>query len=294
MLLNRGSPGIIVTIPTPQFGISTDCRRLTRLTPSCADHSIEHESRPVAQARVQFSSPSLQRGYRAVSAADGSFVMDDVDVADDYRLWVRPKADYQDQFEEGLQVGSRDLSLAVLLEPLGTGSLRGRMIDVFGEPVRRYTLWMWNSAPGANRSLPVTSDASGRFRIDQVPAGEVTFGSRGHPQLSIGAIQLEPGRTVEAELVLDWGYEELTGRVVSSSGEPLAGAELTLFWSDEAQGVTSRSRRRTVADGDGFFLFTELGPGPHTVSVTARGYGAAQREAMPGDEILIELQERAS
>ena len=66
------------------------------------------------------------------------------------------------------------------------------------------------------------------------------------------------------------------------------------FWSDEARGVTSRSQRRTVADGDGYFLFTELGPGPHTVSVTAGGYGAARRDATPGYEVLIELRETAS
>ena len=90
---------------------------------------------------------------------------------------------------------------------------------------------------------------------------------------------------------MDWGHEELTGRVVSSSEEPLAGAEVTLFWFDEEQGITSRSRRRTVADGDGYFVFTELGPGPHMVSVTASGYGAARREAMPGGEVVIQLQE---
>jgi len=74
----------------------------------------------------------------------------------------------------------------------------------------------------------------------------------------------------------------------------VAGAEVTLFWSDEEQGVTSRSRRQTVADGGGYFIFTELGPGPHTIVVSARGYQSVRREAVPGEGIVIELQETAS
>ena len=80
----------------------------------------------------------------------------------------------------------------------------------------------------------------------------------------------------------------------SDNGEPVAGADVTLFWTDEDQGVISRSRRQTVTDGGGHFIFTELGPGLHTIIVNARGYLSARREAAPGDGIVIELQETAS
>ena len=94
--------------------------------------------------------------------------------------------------------------------------------------------------------------------------------------------------------MLDWGYQELLGQLVNSdNGEPVTGAEVTLYWANKEQGVTSRSQRQTVSDGGGYFIFTELGPGPHTISVTARGFGPARREAAPGDAIVIELQETA-
>lgn len=250
---------------------------------------------PVAGARVQLYSPPLGRSHLATSAQDGSFFMDDVDIGGDYRLWVRPKADFKDYVDEGFRVGSGGLYLAVVLEPLGTGSLRGVMVNAFGDPIPLYTLWMWNGGAGANRNLSVTSGSSGRFRVDNIPAGEVTFSSRGQPKFTLLGIRLEAGQTTTADLVLDWGHEEMAGQLVNSdNGEPVAGAEVTLFWADEAQGVTSRSQRQTVADSGGYFIFTELGPGPHTISVTARGYHPARSEAMPGDRIVIELQETAS
>lgn len=250
---------------------------------------------PVAGARIQFYSHPLGRSHQATSKQDGSFFMDNVDIGDDYRLWVRPKADFQDYVDEGFQVGRRGLFVPVVLEPLDDSSLRGRMVNAFRNPVSRYTLWMWNSGAGANRNLAVTGDSGGNFLVDKVPAGEVSFGSRGDPQFTLAGIQLEPGKMTTAILVLDWGHEEMAGQLVNSdSGEPVAGAEVRLFWIDEEQGVTSRSRRQTVADGGGYFIFTELGPGLHTIIVTAPGYHSFRREAVPREGIVIELQEAAS
>jgi protocatechuate 3,4-dioxygenase beta subunit len=249
---------------------------------------------PVAGARIQLYSHPLGRSHQTTSAQDGSFFMDDVDIGDDYRLWVRPKADFQDYVDEGFQVGSGGLYVPVILEPLENGSLRGRMVNAFLVPISQYTLWMWNSGAAASQNLAVTSDSGGNFLVDNVPAGEVTFGSRGHPQFFLGGIQLESGKTTSANLVLDWGYEELLGQLVNSdNGEPVTGAEVTLYWANKEQGVTSRSQRQTVSDGGGYFIFTELGPGPHTISVTARGFHPARREAAPGDGIVIELKETA-
>ena len=249
----------------------------------------------VAGARIQLYSHPLKRSHQTTSGQDGSFFMDDVEMGDDYRLWVRPKADFQDYVDEGFQVGRGGLFVPVVLEPLEDSSLSGRMVNAFRDPISQYTLWMWNSGAGANRNLAVTSDSGGHFLVDKIPAGEVVFSSRGHPQFFLGGIQLESGKTTSANLVLDWGYEELLGQLVNSdNGEPVTGAEVTLYWANKEQGVTSRSQRQTVSDGGGYFIFTELGPGPHTISVTARGFRPARREAAPGDGIVIELQETAS
>ena len=250
---------------------------------------------PVAGARVQLYSRTLGRSHQATSGQDGSFFIDHVEIGDDYRLWVRPKADFQDFVDEDFQVGRSGLFVPVVLEPLEESNLRGRMVNAFHVPIPRYTLWMWNSGAGANRNLAVTSDSGGNFLIENIPAGEIVIGSRGQPQFTVGGILLEPRKTTTATLVLDWGYEEMAGLLVNSvSGEPVVGAEVTLVWADEQQGVTSRSRRETIADGSGFFIFTELGPGPHTIIVTASGFHSVRREAAPGEGIVIELQEASS
>lgn len=250
---------------------------------------------PIGGAQVRLS--SQQSGYAATTAPDGSFALDDVATGGGYRLWVRPRADFQDYIEEDLEVGGNGPDLPVYLEPLGTASLSGRMVNTFGEPVPRHTLWMWNGGAGANRNLAVTSKGDGSFQVEDVPAGEVTFGSQGSPQFNLGGIRLESGESTRADLVLDWGREELAGVVVGAGGDPVAGAQVTLLWSDAAQEVTSQSKRRTVTDAGGYFIFTELGPGWHTVTVSASGYRAVRREEMPtvpGGEALIQLQETPS
>lgn len=253
------------------------------------------EGTPVAGARVQLYSHPQGRSHQAISGQDGSFFMDDVETGDDYRLWVRPKADFQDYVDEGFTVGRSGLFVPLVLEPLEDSSLRGRMVNALLDPIPRYTLWMWNSGAGANRNLAVTSDSGGHFLVDDIPAGEIILGSRGQPQFTVGGIQLEPNKTTTANLVLDWGYEEMAGHLVNSaSGEPVAGAEVTLSWTGEEHGVTSRSRRLTVADSSGYFVFTELGPGSHTIVVTAPGFYSVRRDALPGEGIVIELQEVAS
>jgi protocatechuate 3,4-dioxygenase beta subunit len=253
------------------------------------------DGEPVAGARIQLYSHSLGRSQQTTSAQDGSFFMDKVEVGDDYRLWVRPKADFEDHMDEDLLVDRNGLFVPVVLEPLDDSRLRGRMVNAFRDPISRYTLWLWSSGASANRNLAVTSDSGGHFLVEDIPAGEVVFSSRGDPQFTLGGIQLEAGKTTEANLVLDWGQEEMAGQLLNSdNGEPVTGAEVTLFWSDQEQGVTSRSRRQTITDGRGYFIFSELGPGPHTIRVTARGFHPVQQEAVPGEGIVIELQVAAS
>lgn len=252
---------------------------------------------PVTQARVQLTSSALGRSYWVQTGADGSFFIDDVEAGGGYRLRVRPRKDYGDYVEDGLQVPQAGLDVPIVLEPLGTGGLRGRMIDAFGAPVPRFTLWMRSSAPGAQRKRTVTGDESGAFQIADVPAGVVVFNSRGTPEFSIGGIQLEAGETTEADLVIDWGDEQLAGVVEDSRGSLIAGAKVRLTWSNNTGGLISRSRRQTVTDSDGYFLFSELGPGPHTIQVTAPGYRPARRESPPsgtGGDVLIKLLEEAS
>jgi hypothetical protein len=64
----------------------------------------------------------------------------------------------------------------------------------------------------------------------------------------------------------------LTGRVVAAGGPPVPGAEVTLSWSQTAQGVANRAHRHGTADATGTFRFTQLRPGRPTLNVSAPGY----------------------
>lgn len=257
----------------------------------------DEDGNPVAGARVRLSSQRVQRSYLATSAGDGRFAIDDVEISDDYRIWVLPKAGYRDYVEEGLAVERGGLDVVVVLEHLRMASLQGRMINSEGEPVPRYTLWMWNSGAGANKNLAVTSNTQGKFEVDRIPAGDIGFDSRGYPAFNVNNIRLVSDGPTTVDLVLDWGGDQLAGWVESAMGAPVTGATVELSWSDLRHGVTSRSRRRTVSDSNGYFIFTELGPGRHTITVSATGYRGVRREespTVPGTGIVIQLQETTS
>jgi hypothetical protein len=70
------------------------------------------------------------------------------------------------------------------------------------------------------------------------------------------------------------------------------GSKVSLTWFYQEGSIDSWSRRRTYTDGNGYFLFTQLGSGLHTLSVTAPGYRSAHQEVdVDSGEILIQLQE---
>ena len=80
---------------------------------------------------------------------------------------------------------------------------------------------------------------------------------------------------------------------MSAEGEPISGAQVVLGWSKVDNGVRSRSIRRTVSDGTGYFLFTQLGAGVHTVNVSAYGYRGTRVDYTVGasdSDIEVELQ----
>lgn len=257
----------------------------------------DEKNKAIRGASIRLYSVSLQSNHVTISSSDGSFVLDNVEVGAGYDLSVRPKVEYQSYVEEGLAIGKDGLDLAIVLEPLGIGSLRGQMVNMNSESIPNHTLWMRNSAPGANRNQAITSSSDGSFQVDDIPVGEVSLGSQGNPRFSIGGIQLETGKNTTVELILDWGNEELAGLVKNMEGDPVAGAEIKLLWSVQGQELISRSRRQTVTDGSGYFIFTELGPGLHTVIVSAKGHRAVNREVMPtmtGNTIQIKLEKTSS
>jgi protocatechuate 3,4-dioxygenase beta subunit len=247
---------------------------------------------PVVGASVQLFSTSLARSYRAGTKLDGDFIIPRVEISANYRLWVRPKDHYKDYIESGLEVPATGLDLAIVLEPQGLSSLRGQMVDLNGKPVPNFGMWLRCASAAVPPTLPVTGDGFGDFFVDELPAGEVSFQTKSIPYISVSGIELAPGAEEYVQLILDWGNHMLEGYVLNSKDAPVPGAEVSLLWQHDNKGIKSHSRRKTVADAGGYFLFSQLGQGLHTLNVTAPGFYSARREyevKTPGVEITVQL-----
>jgi hypothetical protein len=129
------------------------------------------------------------------------------------------------------------------------------------------------------RSLSVTSDGQGRFLVADLPEGRVALQTRAAPAISVSGIELS-ATTPDADVtvVVDVGAHRFEGRLITSDGEPAAGAHVSLEWTASMRGVTSRSTRQTTTDAAGNFAFTQLGGGMHVVNAALAGAGSVRLE----------------
>jgi protocatechuate 3,4-dioxygenase beta subunit len=231
---------------------------------------------PIEGARIHLYSASLKRSFRTTSDQSGYFFLQNVEVAADYRLWVRQIDGYKDYIEKAIEVPSNGVDLTVILDPLDIASLTGQMVDLLGNPVPRFSLWLWSTY--IQQSILVTSDQDGYFFIEELPAGDLSFATHSSPYFTVKGIQVSPGTNKSVLLVLDLGNYEIYGQVVDFPGNPVPGSKVSLTWFYQEGSIDSWSRRRTYTDGNGYFL--------------SPGYRSAHQEVdVDSGEILIQLQE---
>ncbi len=247
---------------------------------------------PVQGVRVFLYSLPTGTNYQAHTDQDGNFSIPDVKIDTDYRLSVLPRSDYRDYREEPLEVTRSGVWLDIVLEPLASGRLTGRMIDLEGNPIPHFRLWLVN-AEAQHSSLPVSSDDSGYFHVEEAPEGQLAFDTRSNPVLRVSGIDLPAGGEREVLLPLDWGDHEVFGSVLDDTGFPVPGADVYLYWSHQDGEIQSTSRRETVTDESGLFRFSQLGLGVHRLDVRASAFHAMREEIDVGSypsevEILLE------
>ncbi len=126
------------------------------------------------------------------------------------------------------------------------------------------------------------TDADGAFSIEGLPPGKVrvTANSPEYASASEVAEVGENGGTVELKLSTG---ASVSAAVVSSGGEPQAGAEATLAQA----GQNSYGGTRAIAGPDGRVLFSHLAPGRYTLTA-----GTGGRRAKPVDVTLVADQVR--
>jgi hypothetical protein len=280
-------------------GEAADVVRDVRLEPAGELASVSgvltgDDGPPVVRASVQLYSEERGRRYQAVSDADGRFLLAGVEESDDYRLWVHPARGYRDYIRDGVEVRGRGPALDLKLESLGMASLRGSMVDPEGRPLPGFTLWL-RTAYGASGSTAVMGDAQGRFATGDLPEGPVALETRAAPQLGVTGITLTSGTPREVVIPLDVGSYRVEGTLRAENGAPVGGARVSLHWLRADGGLGSRSFRETTSDVTGYFLFTQLGAGVHTLSATAAGFRSVRLDQPVGPGVPpIEIKLAAS
>ncbi len=137
--------------------------------------------------------------------------------------------------------------------------------------------------------IPVSTDAQGHFRYQVIRPTHtiVEAAARGYAQSKPVAFDLEPGES-RTNIVLELGKAELSlsGHVVDESGHPLALVQV-------AQGVVGSKERynKTYTNADGYFIISDLGPGPHRLRFRRNGYQQTRKTGIeaPSSDILVTM-----
>jgi hypothetical protein len=221
----------------------------------------------VVNERINLLSESTSQINSEISDENGYFNFENIVPASDYRLLVSPKGMYQRVSIDSLEILNNQTVLAVVLEPLKLGTLKGKVVNTEGIVVPGYEMkirspltkrWVRNFVP----------DTIGEFEIENVPIGTIKFAKTFGLALEITGLEFSGDSQAAIELVVDVGYNELSGVVYDEFNNTVHGATVVLDWRHSYQGVNSIvTRRRTTRPG-GDFLFQGLGIGEHELLVT--------------------------
>jgi hypothetical protein len=219
---------------------------------------------------VEIKSRSASRAYRATTDRRGQFTFPVIEAPDDYRMVVFGGPEHKDS-QQTIHVDADSPELDVTLESYEFGTVTGQLVNSNGEPVPDFDLMLRNTG-STKANTVVTSDAYGNFEVPMVPAGDLVVASQSAPSILVQGLHLKAGDKIHLPLVLDWGEHEIHGSVVDTRGNPVPASQIVLQWSYQSDGVTTRATRRTAADTQGHFAFSNLGPGPHSLQVAAPGF----------------------
>lgn len=225
---------------------------------------------PLAGRTVELRPRSAPQSYRAITDRWGQYTFPAVECPADYHLIVFGGTGYKD-YQEPVHVTADMGELDVVAESYEFGEVTGQLVNVDGIPVPDFDLVLRNTGSRRPNTL-VSTDQFGNFEIPAAPAGELVVASQSTPSILVQGLHLQPGDRLHLSLVLDWGEHEIRGIVVDARGNPVPASQIVLQWSHHADGITTKATRRTAADTQGQFAFSNLGPGPHSLRIDAPGF----------------------
>ena len=149
--------------------------------------------------------------------------------------------------------------------------LTGR-VTAGGSPVANVMVGSGGPQPEGVATAGTTTDADGAYVLDGMAPGErsITFRKPGFVTQTKSA-EIAEGRDAKLDIRLDRG-RSISGRVVTSTGQPVAGA--SLFLSGDAS--TEPGPFVARSDNDGAFAIDGLAEGHYAVTARRRGFLTAR------------------
>jgi protocatechuate 3,4-dioxygenase beta subunit len=220
-----------------------------------------------------------------VTAADGSFVLEDRSPGESLNLVVIHPG-YGPGSAPGVAVPSEALIRIVLLP---TVRVAGHTLDPDGRPVAGASVFLSeeesrtfggrSALMSSDRFHRGTSDDEGGFSFDGVSPGPFSLSAQAprRQRAELKNLEVKAGQDLTGlELVLPPGAE-VTGRVLSPEGRPVAEAQVVLVEASEER-YPSFSSLQATTDADGQYRIDGLPPGKRTLEARAEGYRRAVRD----------------
>jgi hypothetical protein len=244
----------------------------------------------LAGRTVELRPRSAQRTYNTTTDRHGKYTFPIVESPADYRLIVFGGADHKD-YQQPVHMTVDTAELDVVVESYEFGAVTGRLVNLNGVPVPDFDLVLRNIGSRKPNAL-VSTDKLGNFEIPAAPAGEFVVASQSNPSILVQGLHLKPGDKLHLPLVLDWGEHEIRGIVIDAQDNPVPASRIVLQWFYQADGITTKATRRTAADMQGHFAFSNLGPGPHSLRINAPGFRTVDIEhdlSRQGYDVTVRL-----
>jgi hypothetical protein len=232
-----------------------------------AGRVVDGTGQPVDGAVVEALSLFEHPGARALSNADGTFSLAELDAGE---YTVRASAAGRGIAEAArVATGRSDLELRLAAR----GGIRGRVVDGGGKPVGSFTIIAAARLGGVARGAPISSTSfggDGKFEM-LLPAGDYDVSAAAHGLARSRERRISVGdEFTDVDFTLARG-SRIVGRVVErNGGAAIAGARVTVDGARGDDGVTLSSDALTGADGS--FAIAGLAAGRTSLQVLAAAH----------------------
>jgi subtilisin family serine protease len=197
---------------------------------------------------------------RIYTATDGTVTYNNLQIGN-FAIGVGKKG-YYDNIQENILINPKQKTLhAVNLIPIGpVGSVAGRSVSNTGQGIPSTYVTAYKDGKGVATGV---TDANGYYKIPNLPVGtyDVWAFLVGYPNQGNLGVVVKENLTTTSNYTFGTTtfYGSLTGKVLSTSGLPLAGATVT-------------AGKSVITDANGNYTITGLAVGTYNVTVGMAGY----------------------